>query len=314
MLGVAPETMTGRPFAEAVPHEPLRRLLEGGRPGIAELPLPDGRTAQASLIVVTTEYGEPVGLAAILRDITLLKELEQMKTDFVNTVSHDLKSPIMAIAMTAELLLKAIPEPGGEQAYRERCERILRSAKNMTELVTDLLDLGKIEAGLEGAGEPVDLVPLIADVVKALAAPAEGKHIAVAVEAPPAPAVVLGVRARLQQVLTNLIGNAIKYTRDGGRVRVTVETPEAAEGPGRIRPVRIRVIDNGIGIPARDLPHVFDKFYRVANEATRAISGTGLGLAITRSIVEAHAGRIGVESTEGAGSTFWVELPGVAPG
>ena len=79
-------------------------------------------------------------------------------------------------------------------------------------------------------------------------------------------------------------------------------------------PVRIRVTDNGIGIPARDLPHVFDKFYRVANAATAGISGTGLGLAITRSIVEAHAGRIGVESTEGTGSTFWVELPGSRPG
>lgn len=313
MLGVAPETMTGRPFSEAIPHDPLRRLLEAGRPGIEELPLPDGRTAQASLIAVTTEYGEPVGLAAILRDITLLKELEQMKTDFVNTVSHDLKSPIMAIAMTAELLMKAMPAPGGEQAYRERCERIIRSAKNMTELVTDLLDLGKIEAGLEGAGEPVDLVPLIADVVKALAAPAESKQIAVGVEVPPA-ATVHGVPARLQQVLTNLIGNAIKYTREGGRVRVAVEVSEAPEGPVRIRPVRIRVTDNGIGIPARDLPHVFDKFYRVTNDATKGISGTGLGLAITRSIVEAHAGRIGVESTEGAGSTFWVELPGVAPG
>ena len=305
MLGVAPDAMTGRPFAEAITHEPLRRLLEAGRPGIAELLLPDGRTAQASLVVVTTEYGEPVGLAAILRDISLLKEFEQMKTDFVSTVSHDLKSPIMAIAMTAELLLKAPPAPGGEQAYRDRCDRILRSAKNMTDLVTDLLDLGKIEAGLEGAG---DLVPLIADVVKALAAPAEDRRIAVAVEAP-AGAAVRGVRARLQQVLTNLIGNAIKYTRDGGRVRVTVEAPEAAEGP-----VRIRVIDNGIGIPARDLPHVFDKFYRVANKATAGISGTGLGLAITRSIVEAHAGRIGVESTEGEGSTFWVELPGGLPG
>ena len=303
MLGVAPDAMTGRPFVEAVAHEPLRRLLEAGRPGIAELPLPDGRTAQASLIVVTTEYGEPVGLAAILRDISLLKELEQMKTDFVSTVSHDLKSPIMAIAMTAELLLKAPPGPGGEQAYRDRCERILRSARNMTELVTDLLDLGKIEAGLEGAGEPLDLRPLIADAVKALAAAAEDKRIAVVVETPPA-AVVRGVRARLQQVLTNLIGNAIKYTPDGGRVRVAVEARDPAD------PVRIRVTDNGIGIPARDLPHVFDKFYRVANEATAGISGTGLGLAITRSIVEAHAGRIGVESVEGTGSAFWVELPG----
>jgi two-component system phosphate regulon sensor histidine kinase PhoR len=308
ILGVAPDAMTGRPFAEAIAHEPLRRLLEAGRPGSAELLLPDGRTAQASLIVVTTEYGEAVGLAAILRDISLLKELDQMKTDFVSTVSHDLKSPIMAIAMTAELLLKAPPAPGGEQAYRDRCERILRSATNMTELVTDLLDLGKIEAGLERAGEPLDLVPLIADVVKALSAQAEGKRVTVAVEAPSV-AAVLGVRARLQQVLMNLIGNAVKYTRDGGRVRVVVEAPDAARSP-----VRIRVTDNGIGIPARDLPHVFDKFYRVANEATAGISGTGLGLAITRSIVEAHAGRIGVESTEGAGSTFWVELPGGLPG
>jgi signal transduction histidine kinase len=304
-LGVAPETMTGRPFMEAIVHEPLRRLFQAGRPGIAELPLPDGRTAQASLIVVTTEYGESVGLAAILRDITLLKELEQMKTDFVNTVSHDLKSPIMAIAMTAELLLSARPGPGGEQAHRDRCERILRSAKNMTELVTDLLDLGKIEAGLEGAGEPVDLMPLIPAVVKALAAQADAKRITVEVETRPA-AAVRGVRPRLEQVLTNLIGNAIKYTRDGGHVRVTVEGPGAAD-----EPVRVRVTDTGIGIPARDLPHVFDKFYRVQADATAGIPGTGLGLAITRSIVEAHGGRIGVESTEGAGSTFWVELPGV---
>jgi two-component system phosphate regulon sensor histidine kinase PhoR len=296
--------MTGRPLEEAVAHEPLRRLLEAGRPGLAELPLPDGRTVQASLVVVSSEYGEPVGLAAMLRDITVLKELEQMKTEFVNTVSHDLKSPIMAIAMTAELLLKAMPTPRDETAYRERCERILRSARNMADLVTDLLDLGKIEAGLEGAGEPVDLVPLVAEVVRALAPQAESKRIAVAVETPAA-ATVRGVRARLQQVLTNLIGNAVKYTREGGRVGVVVEGPA---GPGG--PVRTRVVDTGIGIPPRDLPHVFDKFYRVQSDATAGIAGTGLGLAITRSIVEAHHGRIGVESAEGAGSTFWVELPG----
>jgi two-component system phosphate regulon sensor histidine kinase PhoR len=301
MLGAAPETMTGRPFLQSIDHEPLRRLLETGRPGIAELPLPDGRTAQASLVFVTTEYGEPVGLAAILRDITLLKNLEQMKTDFVNTVSHDLKSPIMAIAMTAELLLKtgAI----GDESYRERCSRIVRSAKQMTELVTDLLDLGKIEAGLEGTGERVDLVVLIDEVVRGLAVAAESKAIAIAVETPPA-ASVTGVRARLSQVLVNLIGNAIKYTREGGRVGIAVETPD---GPDR--PIRVRVTDNGIGIPARDLPHVFGKFYRVSNESTAGISGTGLGLAITKSIVEAHGGRIGVDSTEGAGSSFWVDLP-----
>ncbi len=306
MLGAAPESMTGRPFFEAVEHEPLRRLFEIGQPGVVELPLPDGRTTQASLVFVTTEYGEPVGLAAILRDITLLKNLEQMKNDSVNTVSHDLKSPIMAIAMTTELLMKTVPATG-EEAYRERCRRILRSANQMTELVTDLLDLGKIEAGLEGPGEPIDLVALIGEAVMAVAAPAEATRVAIAVEAP-ATALVTGVRARLAQVLGNLIGNAVKYTRDGGQVRVVVE-PAAPLGGA---PIRVRVVDTGIGIPARDLPHVFDKFYRVKNDSTAGISGTGLGLAITRSIVEAHRGRIGVESIEGAGSTFWVELP-VAP-
>jgi PAS domain S-box-containing protein len=308
MLGVAPEALTGRPFREAVEHEPLRRLLESGRTGVAELPLPDGRTAQASLVFVSTEYGEPVGLAAIMRDITLLKNLEQMKNDFVNTVSHDLKSPIMAIAMTAELLAKGVPAPGGEQTYLDRCARIQRSAKQMTELVTDLLDLGKIEAGLEGAGEPVDFAPLVEETVKALTAQAETKRILIEVRAQPAG--VIGVGPRLRQVLMNLIGNAVKYSPEGGRVTVTVDAPATGEGGM----VRIQVTDDGIGIPARDLPHVFDKFYRVASAATSGISGTGLGLAIAKSIVEAHAGRIGVDSMEGAGSTFWVELPVAPPG
>jgi two-component system phosphate regulon sensor histidine kinase PhoR len=305
MLGAAPESMTGRSLAEAVAHEPLRRLFETGRPGIAELPLPDGRTAQASLVSVTTEYGEPVGLAAILRDITLLKNLEQMKNDFVSTVSHDLKSPIMAISMTAELLLKSAP--ASDPAHRERCDRILRSSKQMTELVTDLLDLGKIEAGLEGPGERVDLGPLLEEAVKAQSAQAEAKRIAIALTAPPA--AVLGVRPRLSQVLGNLVGNAVKYSREGGRVEVTVKPAGPAGGP-----VRVEVSDDGIGIPARDLPHVFDKFYRVRNASTAGIAGTGLGLAITRSIVEAHGGRIGVDSTEGAGSTFWVDLPAAPSG
>ena len=297
MLGLVPESMTGRPVS-AVEHPPLRRLLEERRAGVTELPLPDGRTAQASVVSVITGYGESLGLAAVLRDITLLKELEQMKSDFVNTVSHDLKNPIMVIAGTADLLL----DRPDEARYRERCERIRQVSKYMTDLVTDLLDLGKIEAGLDAPREPIDLAALIGESMTMVKHDAEAKRQVVGVTLPPA-LLVVGDRARLKQALLNLIGNAVKYTPAGGAVRVSAVVADDA------RTVTVVVKDNGIGIPARDLPLVFDKFYRVRSAATKDIPGTGLGLAITRSIIEAHQGRVAVESVEGEGSAFSLTLP-----
>jgi signal transduction histidine kinase len=145
MLGLVPDAMVGRPLSEVPGHEPLRRLFEERQPRTVELPLSDGRTAQASLVSVVTPYGEPVGLAAILRDITLLKHLDRMKNDFVSTVSHDLKNPISVIEGTAEVIgWKA----QGDPALLRRVQRIRDEARYMAELVSDLLDLGKIEAGL----------------------------------------------------------------------------------------------------------------------------------------------------------------------
>jgi two-component system phosphate regulon sensor histidine kinase PhoR len=297
MLGLVPEGMTGKPVS-AVEHLPLRRLLEERRAGVTELPLPDGRTAQASVVPVITGYGESIGLAAVLRDITLLKELEQMKSDFVNTVSHDLKNPITVIAGTADLLLLR-PD---ESRYRERCERIQQVSKYMTDLITDLLDLGKIEAGLDTPRESIDLVALIGESMTMVKHDAEAKGQAVDITLPPALPVV-GDRVRLKQALLNLIGNAVKYTPAGGAVRVSAVVADDA------RTVTVVVKDNGIGIPARDLGHVFDRFYRVRSAATKEIPGTGLGLAITRSIIEAHQGRVAVESVEGEGSAFSLTLP-----
>jgi two-component system, OmpR family, phosphate regulon sensor histidine kinase PhoR len=296
MLGLVPEGMTGRPVS-AVEHLPLRRLLEERRAGVTELLLPDGRTAQASVVPVITGYGESIGLAAVLRDITLLKELEQMKSDFVNTVSHDLKNPITVIAGTADLLLQR-PD---EARYRERCERIKQVSKYMTDLVTDLLDLGKVEAGLDTPREPIDLAALIGESMTMVKHDAETKRQRVGVTLPAALPVV-GDRERLKQALLNLIGNAVKYTPAGGVVQVSAVVDGA-------RTVTVVVKDNGIGISARDLPHVFDKFYRVRSAATKDIPGTGLGLAITRSIIEAHQGRVAVESVEGEGSAFSLTLP-----
>jgi two-component system, OmpR family, phosphate regulon sensor histidine kinase PhoR len=297
MLGMTPDALTGRSLLEVVDYVPLRQLFAVGQPGTSELPLPDGRVAQTSLVPVTTPFGEPVGMAAILRDITVLKNLEQMKNDFVNTVSHDLKNPITVIAGLADLMLMAGP---GDDRHTARCQSIRESAQHMSELVSDLLDLGKIEAGLDPYREPTDLVPLLRDALRMVTPHAEAKRIGLEATLQ-GEAWVSVVASRIRQALINLIDNGVKYTPEGGRVSVV-----AVCGAGL---VTVRVADTGIGIPARDLPHVFDKFYRVRDEATRGISGTGLGLAITKSIVEAHDGHIRVESVEGAGTTFVIELP-----
>jgi two-component system, OmpR family, phosphate regulon sensor histidine kinase PhoR len=302
MLGLAPDAVEGRPLLEVVDYGPLRELFVKGRPGISELPLPDGRIAQASMVQVATPFGEPVGLAVVLRDITLLKNLEKMKNEFVNTVSHDLKSPITVIAGIADLMRMAGPSHDG---FEKHCQDIRDTAQHMADLVTDLLDIGKIEAGLDAAREPMDLVPVAEEALRIVRPNAERRTIELRTDLP-AEAIVMAAPIRIRQVLVNLIDNGIKYTPSGGRV--TVSAAFSAGGDGA-ETVTLRVSDTGLGIPARDLPHVFDKFYRVKSQATREIAGTGLGLAITKTIVESAGGRIRVESVEGTGTTFTVELP-----
>jgi len=302
VLGLIPERITGRPLFEAVDYRPLLELFEKGQAGSVELALPGGRTAQVDLVPVTTGYGEPIGLTAIVRDVTLRKTLEEMKNDFVNTVSHDLKNPIAVIEGMATLLQRELPETGRQ---RDRCDTILDTTRFMAELVADLLDLGKIEAGFDPSVEPLDVVPAVQETLKQLALQAEAKHIDVKVSLP-AEVFVMATPGRLKQAFLNLISNAIKYTPDGGRVDVGVSASTTTAGA---EIVTIGVTDTGIGIPPKDLPHVFDKFYRVRNDSTERVPGTGLGLAITKSIVEAYAGRIRAESVVGTGSTFIIELP-----
>jgi len=146
---------------------------------------------------------------------------------------------------------------------------------------------------------------LIREAARIVGAHAEAKSIALDVQTPPE-AETIAARSRIRQALVNLLDNAVKYTPAGGKVTLTSAFSAGAQGPESLT---IRITDTGVGIPAKDLPHVFDKFFRVKSEATQGTSGTGLGLAITKSIIEAHGGRIRVESLEGAGTTFMVELP-----
>jgi PAS domain S-box-containing protein len=299
MLGLVSETLLGRPIGEVIDNADVRRLFESPPAQPVELALTDGRTAHATVVPVVTPYGESVGAAAVLRDITLLKDLQQMKDDFVHAVSHDLKSPISAIAALAYLLQQDRPD---DTQYQDRIRRVRAIAQSMGELVSDLLDLGRIEAGLDAATERDDLVPLIHAVATSLRPEADAKGITLETALPKDAWLPMSA-ARLRQALINLVGNAIKYTPAGGRIRVALTLADAGET------VTIAVSDTGLGIPAADLPHVFDKFYRVKGTATANTPGTGLGLAIVKSIVELHRGRVRAESVEGAGSTFYVDLP-----
>jgi signal transduction histidine kinase len=190
-------------------------------------------------------------------------------------MSHDLKSPLAVISATAQLMQTTV--------------------QYMSDLVHDLLDIGKIESGLEVPNDEVDLVALIHDVEDTIRPQADAKDIVIAVDQPTR-VVVTAIASRLKQALLNLAGNAIKYTPNGGRVLIT--TVVGHGGDAAIVPeVTVSVTDTGIGIAAASVPFLFDKFYRVETAATKSIRGTGLG------------GRIWVESEEGKGSTFSFALP-----
>jgi two-component system, OmpR family, phosphate regulon sensor histidine kinase PhoR len=314
MLGLDAAAITGQSLYEAVDNPAVHHLFNRAEPGIVELQLVNGRTTQASLTPVTTAFGERVGWAATFRDITVLKQLEQMKNEFVSIVSHDLKNPISSITLAANLLAKA-----GElnQEQEEIRRRLLETAEYMNELVSDLLDLGKIEAGLDMKREPFDLSRQVVDVMEQLLPQIEARQQELRLSIPEEVTAV-GHPDRIKQALLNLVGNAIKYTPPKGRIEIMVAEAPASQYPQAAaatsdRLIVVRVTDNGIGIPADSLPFLFDKFYRVRNAQTESIQGTGLGLAITRSIIETHDGRIWVESVEGQGSSFVFYLPILPP-
>lgn len=196
-------------------------------------------------------------------------------------------------------MLKEVGSLNAQQ--RQFLGRIKVATANMNQLITDLLDLGKIEAGLEMEMMPCDLKDIIDLVVSGLKGWAERKVIELRVGLPENVPTVQGNSTRLCQVLTNLVDNALKYTPSGGTVTIRVVSENGS--------VTVCVEDTGVGIGLDHLPHVFERFYRVETEETRDVVGTGLGLAIAKSIVEVHGERIWAESEPGAGSSFSFTLP-----
>lgn len=265
-----------------------------------EVSFPDGRVGNATF----TEIPE-VGYAVTMQDITYLKQMDRIRSEFVHTVSHDLRSPLTSVIGYSELVERAGPL---NESQLEFLNRIRDSLQHITGLVNDLLDLGRVEAGFDTHRESVQLEGLLKYTLDMLQGQIKAKHIKLRTEIQPGLPALKANSIRLRQVLDNVIGNAIKYTHAGGEVQVSIHS-EADQ-------VILQVTDDGPGIPPADQHHIFDKFFRGSN-VTSEIEGSGLGLAIVKNIVENHQGRIWVESAVGKGSTFFIVLPTIsdsAPG
>lgn len=294
------ETKLGLPLARGRGYDRLIDLVEetcsSNRASAGELEWPDHRTLSASVTPI-----EDGGCVVVLQDVTRFKDLERVKNEFISTASHDLKNPIGVITGFADLLPKAGPLTKTQADF---VRHIYTAAMNMNELVQNLLDLAKIDIGLEFAREEVDVNNLISEVVEEFRPQAEAKQQTLICRETASRPRVWGDALQLKQALRNLVGNAIKYTPSGGRVQVFFENDEGG--------VRIHVEDSGYGISAEDLPFIFDRFYRARSEAIKDIEGNGLGLAIVKSIVEGHGGHVSVKSQVGKGSCFTVLLPALA--
>ncbi|MFZ3046523.1 MAG: ATP-binding protein, partial [Desulfatirhabdiaceae bacterium] len=250
--------------------------------------------------------GRNLGVITVLHDITALKQIDRMKSEFVSMVSHEIRSPMNSVLMQLRVVLDGL---AGELTPKQKeiLERASEKIDSLTQMTSELLDLARIESGLiSQEREPVDILSIIRDQVAFHLPRAEFGSVQIDLEVPETLPPILANRRNMEEVLSNLITNAIKYSPNGGRVIVS-----ASSGTDYLS---IRVQDTGIGIAEADKHLIFQRFFRVKNEKTRYINGTGLGLALVKSILESHQGRITVESKPGEGSTFFVFLPLLATG
>jgi two-component system phosphate regulon sensor histidine kinase PhoR len=227
--------------------------------------------------------------------------MEQIKSDFISTVSHELRTPLFSIRGFVKLMLDGkVPD---EATRAEFLGIVNQQSDQLMGIVNDLLDVSRLDAGheIDMNWETLEPSTLINDAVTRLSTLANDKQQTLLAEAaPPLPLVRVDVR-RFSQVLTNLIGNAIKFTPEGGSIKVNAGRDEGG--------LLVNVMDNGQGIPADAVSRLFDRFYQVDHSGTRKAGGTGLGLYITKQIVESFGGKVGVESILGKGSRFWFMLP-----
>jgi two-component system phosphate regulon sensor histidine kinase PhoR len=299
ILQLSRENAVGRTFIKVVRDYELDAMLQSClKSGEEQTALVEiGARRQSLGVIVTPFKGEP-GCLMLIQDLTEMRKLETAKRDFVANLSHELRTPIASLkALTETLQAGAIDDPTVADDFLGRMNA---EADRLAQMAEELGELSRIEGGQVSLNkEPVDLPDLVAGVLDRLRAQAERAGLLLETRIDPGLPHVPADRGRLEQVLVNLVHNAIKFTAPGGRVSVTAR----ADG----QHLTVSVSDTGVGISADDLPRVFERFYKA--DRARAGGGTGLGLAIAKHIVEAHQGRIWAESVEGKGSTFSFRLP-----
>lgn len=279
----------------------ILQVSKEGSSAVSQEVLMGERALMAHIAAVRSDEGEVLGVVTVLRDISMLRAMDRMKSDFVAMVSHELRAPLASVEQQLSVVLAGII---GE--INERQKEMLGRAKERTHalltLINDLLDLSKIEAGFVVQQKvPTQVTEVLKKVIELLKPDAGVKNISLQLSFSEGLPPVMADRGNMEEVFINLVSNGVKYTSEGGSVRVLARI----EGSH----LCVEVSDDGIGISAEDLPRIFDKFYRVKNAQTRKITGTGLGLPIVKGIVEAHLGSIEVESQPGIGSKFRVYLP-----
>jgi PAS domain S-box-containing protein len=295
-FGINAQTAIGKPVFEVIIHPDVLNLITRADTSDAyqyhEVSFPDGRVGNAQFTAI-----QGVGYALTMQDITYLKEVDRIRSEFVHTVSHDLRSPLTSVIGYSELIERVGPL---NETQKEFVSRIQDSIQHITSLINDLLDLGSIEAGMDTHREFVQMEGILRYTVNMLEGQIKSKQLKIRTDIASSLPALRANPIRLRQVFDNVIGNAIKYSHADGEVDISIHAEE--------NQVILQVTDHGPGIPTGDQPHIFDKFYRASNISSD-VEGSGLGLAIVKNIVENHQGRIWVESAVGKGSSFFIVLP-----
>ncbi len=304
-VGIGTFPPEGRPVIEVIRHSDvltlIRQVLAGNETARSEMVVGSVRTRYYAVTVAPVQSGGVIaGAVVVLHDISELRRLERARRDFVANVSHEFKTPLTAIQGFTETLLGGAME---DSQHRTRFLEIIHdNSARLDRLTDDLLKLSRIEAGnLELEFRPVSVREVIQPCLDTTRIKADAKQLSLEADYGPDLPLVTGDLRSLQEILQNLLDNAVQYSTSGGHIAVTA----VAQG----EEIVLSVTDNGVGIPKAEQERIFERFYRVDPARSRELGGTGLGLSIAKHLAEAHGGRIQVESELGRGSTFSVFLP-----